>query len=71
MNRWYLGYIEGLPVDVFLADDYSMDYYLDDPLDGSGYPQSVIDACERIRAAKMRSLAGCKRVLAENGWSNS
>lgn len=67
MNRWYLGQIEGWPVEVFLCDDFSMDYYLSEEFD---YPAHVMEACERIRASKMRSLSGCKRVLAENGWSS-
>lgn len=68
MNEWYQGLIENRPVSIFLCDDWQMDYLL---TEGETYPPRVLEACERIRAAKMRSLSGCKRVLAENGWTNA
>jgi hypothetical protein len=70
MNKWYLGYINEYPVEVFLSEDFSLDCSI---LGDIEYTAEVLKACERIRATSegVRSLAGAKRVLAENGWSNS
>jgi hypothetical protein len=67
MNKWYSGHIDQWPVEVFLSDDYSMDYYLSEEYD---YPPQVIEACEGIRATDVRSLKGCQKALASFGWAN-
>lgn len=68
MNQWYNGWIEGLPVSIFVSDDWQMDYLLDED---TPYPENVVQACEAIRASRMRSLSGVEKTLRENGWSNS
>lgn len=70
MNRWYLGAILGFPVELFVSDDYSIEYYLDE--DSGDPPGAVIHACEQIerRSKALRSWAGLNRMLAEEGWSN-
>lgn len=67
MNKWYNGWIESLPVSIFVSDDWQMDYLLDD---GVEYPVNIVQACEAIRASRMRSLSGVEKTLRENGWSN-
>lgn len=66
MNQWHLGYIKDTLVYIFLSDDYQMDYLVET----ERYPKSVEAACERIRASRPRSVNGCQKVLAENGWHN-
>lgn len=75
MNRWYPGYIEGYLVEVFLSDDYALDYFLPQSEDCTSpdceYPPRVLEACERIRGSNIRSLSGAQKVLRDNGWSNA
>lgn len=72
MNTWYRGEIEGVPVDLFVSDDYSVQWFIEQE-HWDGADPEIIEVCERIeeRSKAIRSWSGLNRMLAEEGWSNA